>query len=222
MTRLTLTTFLVASLAACTGEVEGTTPEPDNKPPEGSTSGDEETTYDHENNFDPWVIIDRLAKEGPARFTSRVHSCAKPRYRTLGNVLTSLGVNLANGQALSAGKLYAEGGPAMGQPNFANRIRENLTVTTSGASRLYDIFAAAAPEIIATMTPPGTGIARCPGVQLFEGDTCRADGITCLIGTPALPAHITYCNTAIASATTPDVGKRIAVASMLAAAYTCE
>lgn len=222
MTRLTLTTFLVASLAACTGEVEGTTPDPDNKPPEGSTAGDEETTYDHENNFDPWVIIDRLAKEGPARYTSRVHSCAKPRYRTLGNVLTSLGVNINNQTALSAGRLYQDGGPAMGEPNFANRIRENLAVTTSGASRMYDIWASAAPEIIAALPT----LARCQvngvGVQLFDGDTCRADGITCLIGTPALPAHITYCNTAIASATTPDIGKRIAVASMLAAAYTCE
>ena len=79
MTRLTLLTILVASFgAACTDD---STPEiPDNTPPEGSTSGTADQTFDHDNTaFDPWAVIDRLAKEGPTRYTSRVHGCPKVR-----------------------------------------------------------------------------------------------------------------------------------------------
>lgn len=221
MTRLTLLTILVASFgAACTDD---TTDIPDNTPPEGSTSGSEAETFDHDNNgFDPWAVIDRLATEGPTRYTSRVHSCPKVRYRTFGAVLTSLGVNAANAAALSAGRLYIDGFAAMGGPNFANRIRENLTTSTSGASRAFDIFAAASTEVINAMPT----LARCtvngvPAV-LFNGNTCDPTGITCLIGTPATLGHIDFCNLTVSNASTPDIGKRIAVAALLAAAYTCE
>src|SRR5262245_54049153 len=128
MTRLPLTTILVASLgfgaAACSGELEDTE---DNTPPAGSTSGDEQSTYDHDNSgTSVWEILDRLAKEGPPRYTSRVHSCPKVRYATLGNVLSSLGVDVGNNNDLSAGQLYREGYNALGGANFANRIRENI------------------------------------------------------------------------------------------------
>lgn len=223
MTRLTLLTILVASFgAACTDE---TTPneQPDNTPGDGSTIGSEQETYDHDNGgFDPWAVIDRLAKEGPAKYTSRVHSCPKIRYRTLGRVLASLGVNMANTTALSAPELYRDGYNAMGGPNFANRIRENITVSTSGASREFDIFAAAAPEIIAAVPT----LQRCtvngvPAV-LFDGNTCNPTGITCLLGAPATLTHLDFCNLTVSNASTPDLGKRIAVAALLAAAYTCE
>lgn len=223
MTRLTLTTILVASLgaAACATESDGPTTPDDNGPPPGSTSGGDQT-FDHDNSFDPWEIIDRLATEGPARYSSQVHGCPKVRYRTFGNILTSLGVNVANNTALSAGRLYRDGDNAMGAPNFQNRIRENLSITTSGASRAFDVFASAATEVINALPT----LARCqvggvPAV-LFDGNTCRADGITCLIGTPAQAAHVDFCNLTVANATNPDLGKRIAVAALLAAAYTCE
>lgn len=215
---------LGASLAAvaCTGEMDETGEETTTPPP-GSTSGAQDTTYDHDNSgFSPWELIDRLAKEGPPRYTSRVHSCPKVRYRTLGRVLTSLGVDVQNPNDLSAGQLYRDGNNALGDANFANRIRENIGITTSGASRMFDIFAAGAPEIIANLP----NLARCqvngvPAV-LFENGSCRADGITCLIGVPAQAAHIDFCNAAIAGATNPEIGQRIAVAALLSAAYTCE
>jgi hypothetical protein len=222
MTRLTLLTLMVASFgAACTSELDTSEPT-DNTPPPGSTTGAEDQTFDHENSFDPWELIDRLANEGPSRYTSRVHACPKPRYRTFGNVLTSLGVNINNTTALSAGQLFRDGFNAMGGPNFANRIRENLTTTTSGASRAFDIFAAASQDVINAMPT----LARCqvngqPAV-LFDGDTCRADGITCLIGVPAQPAHVEFCTLTVRNATNADIGKRVAVAALLAAAYTCE
>lgn len=216
-------TILVASLglAACTNE---DIVAPDTTPPSGSTSGGEENTFDHENDgISPWDLVDRLTKEGPPRYTSRVHSCPKVRYATFGNVLRSLGVNTASTTALSAGALYRGGENAMGAANYANRIRENISISTSGASRAFDIFASAAPEIITaipTLTRCQSGGA--PASLFNANDQCEASGITCLIGVPAEAAHVELCNLTITSASTPDVGKRLAVAALLAAAYTCE
>jgi hypothetical protein len=86
------------------------------------------------------------------------------------------------------------------------------------------MYAAAADEIIAAFTA-GTGAmaARCPGAQLFDtNNTCRPDGITCLIGAPATSRHLDYCNLTVSSASDVTVGKRLAVAVLLAAAHTCE
>ena len=224
MTRLTLLTILVASFGAACTDDPTPTDDPNNTPPQGSTIGSEGQTFDHDNStFDPWAVIDRLSKEGPVTFTSQVHSCPKVRYRTFGTLLSSLGVNVANATALSAGDLYRNGLNAMGGANYPNRIRENIQISTSGASRAFDIFAAAAPQIIAALpTLPRCKDAAGTQALLFDGDTCRVDGITCLIGTPAQPAHVDFCNLTVANATTRDAGKKIAVAALLAAAYTCE
>jgi len=213
-------TILVASFGAVACSTDVNDEGPTNQPPAGSTSGDESTTFDHENDgYSPWELIDRLAKEGPPRYTSRVHSCAKVRYATLGNVLRSVGINTANATNLSAGQLYTSGFNAMGGPNFQNRIRENIGVTTSGASRMFDIFAAGADEMINGMA----ALARCGGATMFDANNqCRPDGITCLIGQPAQPAHLDFCNLTVTSASDVTVGKRIAVAAIMAAAYTCE
>ena len=216
-------TFLVASFglaAGCTAE-EIADPSP---PPPGSTSGGEDNTFDHMNDgISPWELVDRLTKEGPPRYTSKVHSCPKVRYRTFGALLSSVGVNVANTANLSAGQLYTSGDNAMGAPNFANRIRENISITTSGASRTFDIFAAAATEII-TNVPTLT---RCevngqPAALFNASNQCEASGISCIIGVPAQAAHLDLCNLTITRASTPEVGKRLAVATLMAAAYTCE
>lgn len=218
-------TILVASLgfaSACTDDsATGALP------PSGSTSGGEDTTFDHMNDgISPWDLLDRLQKEGPPSFTSHMHSCSKVRYMTLGRVLTSLGVTqigAANAPALSAADLYNNGDNAMGAPNYANRIRENIGISTSGASREFDIFAAAAPQIIAAIPT----LERCKvggaAASLFNGQNqCEASGIACLIGVPAEAAHLDLCNLTISRASTPAVGQRLAVAALLAAAYTCE
>jgi hypothetical protein len=58
----------------------------ENQPPSGSTSGGEDTTFDHDNGdyISPWELLDRLQKEGPPRYTFRVHLCAKVCYCMLG------------------------------------------------------------------------------------------------------------------------------------------
>jgi len=225
MTRFgtTLTILIGASLgvSACTS-----TEEPDNTPAPGSTSGGDDNTFDHDNDsISVWDLIDRLTKEGPPRFTSHMHSCSKVRIKTFATLLTSLGVNLASTTAGSAGVLFRDPATAgaLGAPNFANRIRENIGITTSGASREFDIFAAAAPEVIANLPT----LARCQvggvGPAMFDAsDNCNPDAITCLIGVPALTAHIELCNLSVKNASDPTIGKRLAVAALLAAAYTCE
>lgn len=226
MTRFgyTLTILMGASLgvAACSDSIE----DPSTKPDPGATTGGTGNTFDHENTGPTvWELIDRLTKEGPPSFTSHMHSCSKVRNATLGQVLTSVGVNLATvgtATAPSAGDLYKTGGSALGASNYANRIRENIGITTSGASREFDIFAAGADQVIAAVPT----LPRCQvggvGPQLFNGTTCTAEGITCLIGTPAQTSHVPLCNLTITGASDPTVGKRLAVAALLAAAYTCE
>ncbi|HEX2688051.1 MAG TPA: hypothetical protein VHN14_15590 [Kofleriaceae bacterium] len=219
-----LTILVGASLgvAACSDSID----EPAAKPDPGSTTGGDDTTFDHDNDGPTvWELIDRLTKEGPPSFTSHVHSCSKVRIATLGQVLTSVGVNLGiagTTTAPSAGDLYKTGASALGASSYANRIRENIGITTSGASREFDIFAAGADQIIAAVPTLGRCQVGGVGPQLFNGDTCTAEGITCLIGTPAQTSHVQLCNLTITGASDPTVGKRLAVAALLAAAYTCE
>jgi hypothetical protein len=222
MTLPRTTTVLLAALVGCvgTGPDDGEAP-----PPPGTTVGGEDNTFDHDNNadLDPFELLDRLQQEGPPKYSSRVHGCTKLRYRTIGNVLTSRGVDTASTTALSAGDLYNTGRSALGGPNYGARIRENIDITTSGASRLFDIFVQAAPEIIANLSSrPECQIAGV-GAQLFNSSNqCMAEGITCLLGVPAAPGHLELCNYAVMHTADVEAGKRIAVASLLAAGHTCE
>src|SRR5262245_26548682 len=68
-------------------------------------------------NYDPFAAIDPV----PA-VSSRMHSCQKIPYDTLGALLVSRGVNLnavaANGQPLTAGQIYKANAATLGQPNY--------------------------------------------------------------------------------------------------------
>jgi hypothetical protein len=234
MTRFgyTLTILLGASLgvAACSDSVDPTpTPDPTgDTPPAGTTSGSDGTTFDHENDgVSVWDLLKRLTDQGPPSFMSQMHGCSKMHYATLGNVLKSLGVpniGVANPPAGTAAALYASGGPSMAVANYSARVRESVAISTSQASREFDIFASAATDIINALP----SLPRCqptggPAPVLFDAsNVCHVEGITCLIGSPASQANVDLCNKTITSASTPDVGKRLAVAVMLAAAYTCE
>ena len=108
MTRFgqTLTILFGASLgvAACTDNIDTTTTPTTDPTSTGTTTGSDGNTFDHDNNgISVWDLIDRLTKEGPPSFSSQMHGCTKPRYATLGNILTSVGINAANATNLSAG-----------------------------------------------------------------------------------------------------------------------
>lgn len=169
--------------------------------------------------IDPWSLLEREQREGPPRYTSRVHACAKLRYGTLGTVLASRGVDLAAADPASAGAIYATSAQALGAPQYFARIRENLELGVAIAARLDEIYLQAAPEIIANI---GAGTA-CDGVQLFTADGhCVPDGVTCLIGVPATPAHLDICEHTVMAAPDVATGERLAVAMLAAASGTCE
>ena len=136
---------------------------------------------------------------------ARMHSCQKIPYDTLGALLTSRGVNLnagANGRLPSAGQVYKAGAATLGAPNYATRTREVIAQTTSGATKLMDVFLMAAPEIIGAM--PGVAACKVRGVpaQMFDNNgLCTKEGVACLVGGPATQAHVDLCNQIISEET---------------------
>jgi hypothetical protein len=165
---------------------------------------------------------------------ARMHGTQKIQYAMLGSFLKDLGVTIpaattsgsgggkgsggGTTAAPSAGSLYANGSSALGAPIYPNRTPEMIVPSTAALAKEFDIFMAAAPAIIA-------GIAnstRCPGVALVTSGELTADGISCLIGKPSTPDHLTLANQIVSSASDPTTGQEIAVATLLAAAHISE
>ena len=123
-TRLILATLAATALAACADQI---TTEPDPGLPTGNATGGEGNTFDHpDTQVDVWALLDRLQQQGPPKYTSRVHSCPKMKYETIGRVLASRGVDInANGET-TAGQMWRDSDQALGVANYAARQRENL------------------------------------------------------------------------------------------------
>ncbi|HVV88454.1 MAG TPA: hypothetical protein VHE35_35670 [Kofleriaceae bacterium] len=226
-TKLTPVLLLAAvcglgAFAACTDTPMDPNPAP--PLPVGNASGGTDNTFDHpDNSVDPFELLERARNEGPPSYASRVHKCPKMQYETIGRVLASRGVDVGSNQALSAGQLYRDGDQALGAPNYGARQRETRELSTATASKMFDIFVQAAPEIIANM--PNRDECKIAGVgtHMFnDANQCTADGISCLLGVPATASHIEVCNLTVQRASDPEKGKLIAVATLLAAANTCE
>ena len=81
----------------------------------------------------------------------------------------------------------------MGAPNYGARVPESIELTTAGATKLFDIFVQAAPEIIAAF--PTEAKKAGAAVQLFDADgKFTSDGIAFLQGAPATQAQLDLCN----------------------------
>jgi hypothetical protein len=172
---------------------------------------------------DPWTVLEREQREGPPRYASRVHNCAKMRVATIGHLLTSRGVDLAATGEVSAGRIFTESAVALGGPKYTDRVRENLELGIATASKLFDIYVQAAPEIIANLPNRAECMKGTVPAQLFDSSNrCVASGFTCLMGIPATPEHLAICNETIKRAADIEAGKRMAVAVLAAAAHTCE
>jgi hypothetical protein len=198
--------FIIALLSSCTTQVEETVPDQQN----------DETS-------DPWPQIERQEREGPPRYASRVHSCSKVRYRTLGNLLASRGVNLTNTDPVSAGSIYTLNANGLGGPNYAQRERENVELGLATESKIFDIFVQAAPEIIANLPLRPECQKNGVGAKLFDAaNQCQLDGISCLMGLPATQTHVDLCNLTVQRADDIEHGKQLAVAVLAAAAHTWE
>jgi len=171
----------------------------------------------------PWTELEREQREGPPRYASRIHSCTKMRVATLGNLLASRGVDLAAQDDLAAGKIFSASAVALGGPKYVDRIRETTELGIATASKLFDIYVQAAPEMIAKLPTSPDCMKNGTPAQLFDNNNhCVASGFSCLMGMPASPEHLAICNETVKRANTPDEGKRLAVAVLAAAAHTCE
>lgn len=190
------------------------------------TAGGDGSTFNHDgdglgNQTDPFSVLQRYQNEGPPEISEKMHSCQKMRYATVGSVLTAFGVNMAATGATSAGLLYKNGSQAMGAPNFGARVPESIELTTAGATKLFDIFVQAAPEIITAF--PNTAKKAGVAVALFDANgQFTSDGVAFLQGAPATQAQLDLANNILGSASTPAIGQTLAVATLLAAAHTCE
>jgi hypothetical protein len=212
-------------------ETVGDTPDKQGGRPQ-DTMGGEEGTFDHMPNLgadearDPLEIAKQREEEGSPEVRSRLHSCQKLQIAAIRNILVDFGVDLeATGDPRTAGQLLAEGETALGAANYPARMGEDLVWTAAGAAKQFDIFVQAAPEIIAAMPtlPHCMKEGAAAGPQVFEADgSCNRDAVTCLIGRPATDDHLAICKSLVQSASNPDKGKSMAVATLLAAAHSCE
>jgi len=197
-------------------------------------SGNEDNTFDHFNGpGDPFEILKQHLEEGPPEIRGRLHSCSKIPYSSLGEFLKSRGVNLdataGAGQPKTAGQIYKEGKDSLGTANYAAREPEAYFHTTAGATKLFDIFVQAAPEIIANIqNVPACQIGGV-GKPMFDTTTgeCVFESLSCIIGRPAKSQDIKLCNTMLQHAAPGnqadlDLKRRITVAAFLSAAHTCE
>ena len=152
-----------------------------------------------------------------------MHSCSKVTYAGLGAILASRGVDLTSTTGGTAGAIYSQGRAALGVSNYAGRVPEALIGSTAAVSKQFDIFVAAAGEILAgASTSSG-----CQGVQIVDPSAkFTLDGLSCLMGKPATDEHLFIANQAVLEAQTEGFtvaeGQKIAIASLLEAAHTCE
>jgi hypothetical protein len=166
--------------------------------------------------------------------TSRLHGCQKVSYTAIGNFLSARGVTSvgsASAPANSAGQLYAAAATTFGIPTLDSRSREPSFLTTAGASKVFDIFVAAAPEIIANLgsatQAPACTVSGTNSPMFDSPTACDQNSVTCLLGRPATPNDMILCNLALSEAdpnNPSDVTNKqvIAVATLLASAHLCE
>lgn len=164
--------------------------------------------------------IKRISEEGPATYTARVHSCAKPKVSTLKNALAGLGVNVASTTANSAGQLLTTKVAVLGGPDYINRTGEATEPSTATSSSLFDILGVASTEVIANLT----NSTNCAGTPAISNGQCNADGLTCILGVPASAAQVSICNDIIANEATKNaqLGQRLALSTVMAASLSCE
>jgi hypothetical protein len=192
------------------------------------TAGAEDSTYSHSN--DPAGVGDspfppadpaEVRALGSPEVTSRLHSCGKLSVASLGRFLESRGITGTGARpdgTQSSKDIFGKDdtAAALGGPNYAGRVPEAPFASTSAISKMYDIFAMAAYDVIADdWNPPA-----CPGVKILVDGKFSKDGISCLLGKPASDEYVAIANDAITK--NPTDGAKIAIAAMLAAGHTCQ
>lgn len=165
-------------------------------------------------------------RQVPPEVGERMHACGKLQYATLGRILQTRGVNLANAAMFSAGQLYNSGNLVIGVANYPARVAESDRNTTGGIVRLYDILIAAAEELLPDATTDLLSKSpACSGVTLFKADnTCNPAGFGCFMGVPPTDAQIRLCNEMVNDPFDANIlnRKRLAVAAMASPIFLCD
>jgi len=158
---------------------------------------------------------------GSPEVTSRQHGCGKMSIASIGQLLASRGLTgkgaLPKGSQSGVGIFNAgDTAAALGAANYEGRTAESPFASTSAISKMFDIYTMASYDAV----DPGWSAPACPNVQLISGGKITKDGLTCLMGKPATDEHVAIANDAIAK--NPTDGPKIAIASILSAAHTCQ
>jgi hypothetical protein len=171
---------------------------------------------------DPKTAAIQAAQLGTPDQVARMHGTQKVQYAMLGAFLTDLGVTMTaetkESAIPTAGDLYVQGSSALGAPLYGSRTAEMIIPSTAALAKEYDVFMAAAAEIM-------TGAAsstRCPAVVLISNGELTQDGISCIIGKPATADHVSLAQAIVAGASDATTGQQIAIATLLAAAHISE
>jgi hypothetical protein len=181
--------------------------------------------------FDPYGHREKQLEEGPPEIRSRLRSCTRMPYATLGAFLSSRGVDLAAeapaGEPPTAGQLYKRDALALGAHYYV-RQPEAYFYSTPTAFKTFDIFVQAAAEIIANIADAAACKLDGVGRPMFDDDgNCVPESLTCLLGRPAKSEDLEICAAILAAADPSDpvdvdMKRRVAVAAFLSAAHTCE
>jgi hypothetical protein len=225
MKRIFLTLIAFASAIAVMGCAE----DPNDKLLGGGTmsrdpnspAGGPNNTYNHDfSNPGSEQGITGDGDNGPVS-AARYHGCTKITYAALGAILKSRGV-MATDNNNNALNIYKNGASALGVANYGGRVPEALIGSTSAMAKQFDIFVAAAPEILANLATT----TACQGVDLAPNGQFNRDGLSCITGTVATDEHVAVANQAVADAVkggaTQAQGIQIAISAALEAAFTCE
>jgi hypothetical protein len=227
---LTLMALSAFALTACEGTsdslTDGRRGDPRNP---NTTAGGADNTFDHSNDpggpapgadFQPAEPAQQRLIGSP-EVTSRLHSCGKLTYASLGALLQSRGLTGRGGgrpQGIqSSQQIYNGASSALGTANYNGRVAEATFASTSAMSKMFDIFAMASYDAVAD----NFEAEACPDTQILGADgKFTRDGLSCLMGKPALDEHLAIANDAIAK--NSEDGAKIAILALLSAAHTCQ
>lgn len=231
MKRIALTLISVAALVACGDGTSDSLTGGREQQPAGNTAGGENSTYDHSNDpngaapgadFQP-ADPQQVKMVGSPEVTARLHACGKLTVTSMGQILATRGMTAtgtpagAPAGAQSATTIFKASSAQLGAANYQGRVPEAPFASTSTMSKMFDIFTMGSYEVAAgTWTGTACGTAKVLGA---DGKFTK-DGLSCLMGKPALDEHVAIANDAIAK--NPTDGAKIAIAALLSAAHTCQ
>ena len=183
MKRIALTLFGIGALAlvACDGtsdELEGGGISRGGSGDRYATAGGEDNTANHNN--DPGAADPAAGQQPPEpaqvrqigspEVTSRLHSCGKLTYSSLGSLLTSRGLTGQGGgrpQGIQSSRQIFDGAAsAFGGPNYGGRVPEAPFALTSAVAKLFDIFAMASYDATAN----NYNAHACPDTKIIGDD----------------------------------------------------